>query len=129
MSVKYNIIQRKNPNKLDEPAKFFAGVKADGEINLKSLAKQVAESSSTVSDTDFLAVLNELIKVMNHHLSEGKVVKLGDFGSFQISFSCEGVDTADKVNSALIKSNKITFYPGADLREMLHTVKYEKYKQ
>lgn len=103
--------------------------KQTGDVNLKSLAKEISGGSTTVSDTDVLAVLNDLIKVLNRHLSQGKIVKLGDFGNFQISISSEGAVTADKVSSSLIKSNKINFRPGADLRDMLRTVKYEKYNK
>ena len=129
MPVKYNVVERKNPNDPTVPAKFYASAKADGDVNLKSLAKEISGGSTTVSDTDVLAVLNDLIKVLNRHLSQGKIVKLGDFGNFQISISSEGAVTADKVSSSLIKSNKINFRPGADLRDMLRTVKYEKYNK
>ncbi|MGV0922988.1 HU family DNA-binding protein [Empedobacter tilapiae] len=129
MPVKYNVVERKNPNDPTAPAKFYASAKADGDVNLKSLAKEISGGSTTVSDTDVLAVLNDLIKVLNRHLSQGKIVKLGDFGNFQISISSEGAVTADKVSSSLIKSNKINFRPGADLRDMLRTVKYEKYNK
>lgn len=53
-------------------------------------------------------------------------MKLGVFGNFQISISSEGAETAEKVSSNLIQGNKITFRPGADFRDMLRTIKYEK---
>lgn len=129
MPVKYNVVERKNL--LDKAAapKFYASAKADGEINLKAISKEISAASSTVSDTDVLAVLNDLIKVLTKHLSDGKIVKLGDFGNFQITVTSEGAETADKFNASLIKGNKIQFRPGADLRDMLKTVKYEKYSK
>ncbi len=129
MPVKYNLSQKKNPQKPNEPAKFYANAKADGEISLKEISKEISGGSTTVSDTDVLAVLNEFTKLMSKHLSNGKIVKFGDFGNFQITLSSEGADSAEKFNSSLIKSNKITFRPGADLKEMLATVKYEKYSK
>lgn len=74
------------------------------------------------------AVLNDLTKVLSRHLADGKIVRFGDFGSFQISLSSEGAETAAKFNSSLIKGSKILFRPGIDLRDMLTTVKYEKDK-
>lgn len=129
MSVKYNVIERKNLQDPKAAPKFYASAKADGEINLKTLSKEIAGGSTTVSDTDVLAVLNDLIKTVNRHLAEGKIVKLGDFGNFQVSISSDGAETAEKVTSSLIRSNKINFRPGGDLRDMLSTVKYEKYKK
>lgn len=129
MSVKYNIVERKNPLDKNAPSKFYASAKADGEINLKAIAKEIAGGSTTVSDTDVLAVLNDLIKAMTRHLTQGEIVKLGDFGNFQITISSDGAETAEKVTAANIKNNKITFRPVADLRDMLKIVKFEKYKK
>ncbi|MGP2570777.1 HU family DNA-binding protein [Ornithobacterium rhinotracheale] len=129
MAVKYNITERKNPQKRDEPSKFYANAKADGEINLKEIAQEIAGGSTTVSDTDVLAVLNDLIKVAVRHMSNGEIVKLGDFGNFQITISSEGAADADKFNPSMIKGNKVTFRPGEELRKMLKLVKYEKYSK
>ena len=82
-----------------------------------------------MSDTDVLAVLNDLTKVLVRHLSEGEIVRLGDFGSFQITISSEGAETEAKFNASMIKSNRIIFRPGEDLKEMLRNVKYEKYNK
>lgn len=129
MPVKYNVVGRKNPQKPNDPAKFYANAKADGEINLKAISKEISGGSTTVSDTDVLAVLNEFIKVTKKYLSEGKVVKFGDFGNFQITLTSDGAESEEKFTSALIRGNKIAFRPGADLRETLATVKYEKYSK
>lgn len=129
MSVKYNVTERKNLQDPQAAPKFYASAKADGEINLKSLSREIAGGSTTVSDTDVLAVLNDLIKTVSRHLADGKIVKLGDFGNFQISISSDGAETAEKVSSSLIRSNKINFRPGIDLRDMLSTIKYEKYRK
>lgn len=89
MAVKYNVIERKNLLKPTEAPKFYASAKANGEVSFKSLAKEIASAGSTVSDTDVLAVLNDLTKVLVKHLAEGKVVKLGDFGNLQVSLKSE----------------------------------------
>lgn len=129
MPVKFNIVERKNILNKEAAPKFYVSAKADGEVNLKSISKEIAGSSTTVSDTDVLAVLNEFTKIMQKHLSDGKIVKFGDFGSFQVTLNSEGAESAEKFNASLIKGNKIQFRPGADLREMLKTLKYEKYSK
>lgn len=73
-----------------------------------------------------MAVLNESIKLLKKHLSDGKIVRFGEFGAFQVSISSEGAETEDKVTASKIKSNKIVFRPGLELKEMLATAKYEK---
>lgn len=129
MAIKYNIIERKNILKPSEPAKFYASAKADGEISFKALAKEIAAAGSTVSDSDMLAVLNDLNKLLIKHLSEGKIVRFGDFGSFQVSVSSTGAETEAKFSSSNITGNKIQFRPGAELKAMLATAKYEKIKK
>lgn len=76
MAVKYNIVERKNILKPSETPKFYASAKADGEVSFKALAKEIAAAGSTVSDSDMLAVLNDLTKILTKHLAEGKIVKL-----------------------------------------------------
>ena len=129
MAIKYNIIERKNILKPSEPAKFYASAKADGEISFKALAKEIAAAGSTVSDSDMLAVLNDLNKLLIKHLSEGKIVRFGDFGSFQVSISSTGAETEAKFSSSNITGNKIQFRPGTELKAMLATAKYEKLKK
>ena len=92
------------------------------------LRLEISQGLTTVSDTDVLAVLNDLTKVSNRHLSEGRIVQLEDFGSFQISISSEGAETEAKFSESLIKNAKIAFRPGLDLKEALVTLKFEKAK-
>ena len=128
MAVTYVLTQKGNPGNPEAPKKFYAQAKASGELTLKKLSKEIAEGSTTVSDTDVLAVLNDLTKLLRRHLENGRIVRFGDFGSFQITVSSAGAETADKFNASFVKKGKVTFRPGIDLREMLAVLKYEKRK-
>ena len=126
MAVTYVLVERGNPQNQSTPKKFYAQAKARKELTFRNLSKEIAEGSTTVSDTDVLAVLNDLVKVLRRHLSEGEIVRFGDFGTFQVSLSSSGAETAGQFNVSLIKKPKVTFRPGIDLKEMLATLKYEK---
>lgn len=128
MAVNYVLVARKNSQKQEEPAKIYAQAKSSGEFTLKKLGKEIADGSTTVSDTDVLAVLNDLVKVMRRHLDNGEIVRFGDFGSFQISISSAGAETEEKFNASLIHSPKVVFRPGQDLKETLNNLKYSKAK-
>ena len=128
MPVKYSVSEKGNPANPSAPKKFYATAKSDGEVTFRSLSKEISAGSTTVSDTDVLAVLNELSKALSRHLADGKIIRFGDFGSFSLSLSSEGAETAEKFNASLIKGSKINFRPGIDLKEMLSIVKYEKAK-
>ena len=126
MAVNYKLSEKGNPGKPDAPKKFYAQAVSSGEITLKKLSKEISEGSTTVSDTDVLAVLNDLTKILRRHLSNGAIVRFGDFGSFQIALTSAGAETEAKFNQSLIKNPKIAFRPGVDLKEMLATLKYTK---
>ncbi len=126
MAVKYVVTEKANPMKKDEPKKWYATAKSAGKLTFRQLSKEIAESSTTVSDTDVLAVLNILLKILSRHLSNGEIVRLGDFGSFQISIGSEGAVEESKFNASMIKSKKVVFRPGIDLKEMMNNLKFEK---
>ena len=95
MAVTYVVVERGNPQKQEEPKKYYAQAKASGELTLKKLSKEIAQGSTTVSDTDVLAVLNDLTKILSRHLADGEIVRFGDFGAFQITLSGSGAASAD----------------------------------
>ena len=128
MAIGYVVIPKANPQDRLAPPKYYAHAKGKGELTLKKLSKEIAEGSTTVSDTDVLAVLNDLTKVLRRHLSNGEIVRFGDFGSFQISIGSAGAETEEKFHHSLIKNAKVAFRPGVDLKEMLVSLKYEKAK-
>jgi predicted histone-like DNA-binding protein len=128
MAVNYVLTQKGKPGNPEAPKKFYAQAKSSGELTLRKLSKEIAEGSTTVSDTDVLAVLNDLTKVLKRHLDNGEIVRFGDFGTFQIALTSEGAETAEKFHASFIKGGKIAFRPGIDLKEMLATLKYEKAK-
>ena len=128
MAVSYITVPKGNPAKPEAPKKYYAQAKARSELTFRKLSKEIAEGSTTVSDTDVLAVLNDLTKLLKRHLDNGEIVRFGDFGSFQVSISSEVAETAEKFNASMIKGGKVVFRPGIDLKEMLAALKYEKGK-
>ncbi len=126
MSVKYVLSEKGNPLKPADPKKWYATAKSTGEFTLRKLSKEIAEGSTTVSDTDVLAVLNDLTKILRRHLENGEIVRFGDFGSFQITVSSEGAGSEEKFHASMIKGSKVVFRPGVDLKEMQNNLKFEK---
>jgi len=125
MSVKYVIVEKHNPQDMQAPKKYYAVARSAGEVTLKQLSKDIS-ARSTVNSSDTLAVLDSLIQQLVKELEAGRIVRMGDFGSFQLSISSEGAPAADKFTSSLIKKSRIVFRPGSDLKDMLATVNYSK---
>ncbi|MDR0810994.1 MAG: HU family DNA-binding protein [Paludibacter sp.] len=125
MAVKYTVSERGNPLNPAQPKKWYANAKSTGDVILRALGKEIAQRS-TVSPADTQAVLVALTEVLVEHLAEGKIVRLGDFGAFQVNVSSEGTETEAKFNASQIKGSKVVFRPGIDLKEMQNNLKYEK---
>lgn len=125
MAIKINLAQKANPAKPADPKKWYANAKATGDVTLKALGKEIAQRS-TVNHADTLAVLESLNQLMVEHLAEGRIVRFGDFGSFQVSVGSEGAETEQKFTNTMIKTKKILFRPGVDLRDMLKILKFER---
>jgi predicted histone-like DNA-binding protein len=125
MAVKFKVSEKGNPLKPQEQKKWYATAKSTGDATLRTLSKEIA-ARSTVSPADTQAVLVALTEVLVEHLANGEIVRFGDFGSFQVSIGSEGAEKEAKFNASMIKTNKVTFRPGIDLKEMLNNLKYEK---
>ncbi|MCL2130840.1 MAG: HU family DNA-binding protein [Lentimicrobiaceae bacterium] len=128
MAVKYVLAERKIPLKPEGEKKWYAQAKSGGELTFRKLGKEIAEGSTTVSDTDVMAVLNDLVKILRRHLDNGEIVRFGDFGSFQVTLGSTGVEKQEEFHASMIKSKRVTFRPGIDLKEMLNNLKFEKTK-
>jgi predicted histone-like DNA-binding protein len=76
-----------------------------------------------------LAVLEALNQTLTQNLQGNKIVRFGDLGSFRIgagSAGSEGAETKEKFTSSMIRSKKVIFTPGEDIKVMLNNLKFEK---
>jgi len=125
MSIKYKVLPRKNPQDMTAPEKFYAAAIADGEVDLDKLAEQISYQC-TVTESDCYAVLLSLERNIISELEQGRIVKLGRLGNFQIGVSSEGKDTAEEVTSGAITKKRILFRPGKRLRSLLNDLSFRK---
>ncbi|MDO4880410.1 MAG: HU family DNA-binding protein [Capnocytophaga sp.] len=126
MAVKYKVIQKGQPGVAGGGTKkYYASANLTGEKTLAGLTKDI-EKMCTVNGADIRAVLYALVETMQSALSDGQAVRLGELGSLRISIGSEGKATEKEVTAASIKSAKVIFTPGKDLKKMLDTLEYEK---
>ena len=125
MSVKYVLLEKRNPMAPEEPKKFYAQAKSSGSITLRALAKKITQRC-TVNAADTVAVLEALSQLLTEELAEGKIVRFGDFGSFQITLGSEGAGTEEKFHQRLIRNIKVRFRPGIALKEMIRNLVFER---
>jgi predicted histone-like DNA-binding protein len=128
MPVNIGVIEKRNPLRPDEAKRFYAIVRSTGVITLKALGKKITQRC-TVNYADTVAILEAVTQVLGNELSDGKIVQFGDFGSFRIGVSSNSSETRKKFTTSMIKSRRVIFRPGADLKEVLNNLTFEKSKE
>jgi predicted histone-like DNA-binding protein len=125
MPIKFKSQSRKNPQDLTAPEKFYAAAVSNGETDMEALAEMIAYQS-TLTDTDCYAVLRSLEHNIINELKQGRIVKLGSLGNFQVSISSGGKVTPEEVSATDVTKSRILFRPGKKLRNLLGNLNYLK---
>jgi predicted histone-like DNA-binding protein len=81
---------------------------------------------STVSSVDTAAVLEAFMNVVPDQLADGKIVELGDIGTFRVSVSSEGAEQPEYVTARSITDVRILFQPGKRFKQLLSGTVFEK---
>lgn len=123
--MKYKLIERGNPSDKTAPKKWYAAPINAGKVTEKIIAKEIASRSSLTAG-DVMNVLHNFLDLLPNHLVDGKSVKLGEFGTFRISFSSEGVDNESEFTVDKMKNKKVLFTPGSDFKQGLNAITFEK---
>jgi len=125
MTVKFSASPKKDPRNLEADPKYYAMVKSDGRADTQSVASSI-NSMSTVSAPDTAAVLEAFLHVVPEKLADGKIVELGDFGTFRVTVSSEGAALPEELTARNIKDTKVIFTPGRRFKQVLKTIEFQK---
>lgn len=125
MSVKIKAVQRVNPQDVEAPQKFYAKAVGNGRTDLKRLSKMIA-MQCTVNRADCLAVLAALEDNIIMELQDGKIVQLGDLGTFQLGVKSTASILQDEVSSNSVVKAHLNFRPGEELKKMMNNLSYHK---
>lgn len=127
MSLMYHLVQR--PDKSEDAGPdsklYYGQIRVRQQIDFNTLCETIADRS-TASKGDVQVVLDGLIHVLNQQLQSGNSVQMGEFGCFRMSCGSKGVVNKEDFNTSLFKKGKIIFTPGAKLRNMAATPKFER---
>ena len=115
----------KDPRDLNAAPKYYALAKSDGRVDTHTIARNI-NSISTVSSVDTAAVLEAFLTIVPEKLADGKIVELGDFGTFRVSISSEGAELTENVTARSITDTRVIFSPGKRFKQMLDTIQFQK---
>lgn len=125
MPITFNVVPKKNPQKPNDPPKYYANIIGEGKTTLQDLAKY-ASTVSTVSKADILAVLESTFSKIADDVADGKIVYVGEYFTLQAGGFSEGKETADEVNASSIKSVRTLFRPGKMIKDALKLSTFQK---
>ena len=125
MPAKYILVKRGRPGSPASEKKFFAQLKSAGDVTTRQLMKEIS-ARSTVSAADTMAVIESLLEILPEKLSQGLIVRLGDFGSFGATISGKGADTEEAYTASLITKYVIRFRAGKELNKAVAAIEYKK---
>jgi predicted histone-like DNA-binding protein len=121
--MKYKTVFRANPlNRII--GKYYAMAIYTGIIDLKRIAAELAALSS-LSSGDVYNVLVNFTEALPKYLKDGYKIRLGDFGIFKVSFSSEGADEAKQIVPSRIRSRRVLYTPGKDIKTSLDGMHFE----
>ena len=75
---------------------------------------------------DTTAVIESLLQLIPRHVTNSHIVRLADFGSFNVRIDSEASDTEEGFKNNLINGINLYFHPGKELQKALENVKFEK---
>lgn len=125
MPITYVVTPRVNPKDLAAPRKFYGIAKSSGEETVRQLATEISKRTN-LSTAEVFATIEAFIDLIPERLAEGKIVRLGEFGSFSISISSEGVEKEENFTASNIKDNSLNFRPGKLVQNVLNNAEYRK---
>lgn len=74
---------------------------------------------------DAMAVLEGLLQIIPDEILNGKIIKLGDFGTFRSTISAETVATPEEFTISKIRSLNVRFRPSKEFQKQLGGIDYQ----
>ena len=125
MPITFNAVSKRNPQRPNDPNKFYAQIIGEGKTTLNDLAKHAA-STSTVSKADILAVLESTFTKIAEDVADGRIVYVGEYFTLQAGGTSAGVVTEKEVTAATIKTVRTIFRPGKMIKDALKLAHFQK---
>jgi len=125
MAVTFKMVPKKNNLASPPETKYYPCAVHNGEVNLNQLAAIVA-SRSTVSRVDCSGVIIGLTQAIGEALAAGRIVKIDDLGTFQITLQGLPANSPADIGKSNIKGAKIIYKPSGNMKEAMEQLTYKR---
>ena len=129
MSQQYVVVERKNPMKPQDAAKYYAMARSSRRVDTDEVIRRISERSS-YSMGELNGCITEFLLEIKNQLELGNIVLMGTLGSFRVTIvTGNATATAKEFKAATcIKKAHVRFNPGAMLKDMCKAMKYSLFK-
>lgn len=114
--IKYKATVRKNP--VDKSLKYYPAPASPEPRMLDQLTDEI-EQKCTLTRVDIMACLTALQESIVSHLKDGRSVRFGELGSFRVSLTGKGCESADEVKTDSIQRIRVLFRPSAQITKSI----------
>ena len=115
MSIFLKAVQRINPSEPDEPKKWYPVQYTTKRVDESEVAMLIADET-TLNPMEAAMAIRQLRKVVQRLLLDGKSVKLGDWGTFNITLNTEGTERKEDLTAHNVKRVNINFQPADEMK-------------
>lgn len=115
MSIFLKAVQRINPSEPDEPKKWYPVQYTTKMVDESEVAMLIADET-TLNPMEAAMAIRQLRKVVQRLLLDGKSVKLGDWGTFNITLNTEGAERKEDLTARNVKRVNINFQPADEMK-------------
>ena len=125
MPVSFKMVPKKNNLASPPETKYYPCAVHTGEDDLDRLA-EIVVSQSTISRADCYGVIIALTKAIGESLAAGRIMKIDNLGTFQITLQGLPADSPDDLGKANIKGTKIIYKPSRNMKQALRQLTYKR---
>ena len=123
MAILLKTVSRRNPLMPEAPLKYYPVQKTIKMIDESTVADLIADET-TLNPAEALMAIRQLCKVLLRELMNSNSVQLGNWGSFGITLSSTGSETAELVKATNVKRVNVRFTPGTEMKDALKKAQF-----
>lgn len=126
MSIKYKLVQKRNPQNPDGPKKWYAVPKSDAPMD-EEAATRAATEDTTFNDVELAAASKLIARFVRQQLVNGQRARVPGLGTFRTTFRSKGADSVDDFDAnTMILNPRISFITDAKMRaDFLRDLRFE----
>lgn len=124
MAIHYHISECRENGK----SEYTARSKSVGTVGFNEVRRDIT-SRTFLHEAELVGAVTALTGELIERLRDGLIVDMGDLGHFQVCFSSEKAEDPIAFRGGKkLRSVRVVFRPGRELRQMLKTLEFKEWK-